>query len=544
MMLAATAMAQETYESAQLLTQDLNGTARYVGMGGAMEALGADISTISTNPAGIGLFRRSWVGGSMGLTSQKGDDADVLGAKFDKTGKTNVDFNQIGFVISTKMGYDSYFNMALNYHKSRNFNQIMSAVNSLDHASLNGMTYMRVASLHPDKKTWLLDKDSRWETVGLADEVNYELVNSTLEGYDLDGNWCDGYSTSNRYALQTNNSGYISNFDFNFSGNIKNRVFLGLSLGVKSVNYENRTRYEEVLTSALNHERGYFELKNDREITGSGFDVKFGGIFRPIEDNPFRFGLYINTPTWYSLSCRGSMGGKAGLEDYDVTNSTQYGFDYNYKIITPWKFGASVGTTFGNMVALGATYEYSDYSTVRSRIDEGGYYDSWYNDYFSTSSRDYDMERNTERALKGVSLVKLGMEVKPVPEVAIRVGYNYQGAIYNESGSKDAFMNANKDYASVGAYYSTYDYTNWKSTQRLTFGLGFALGQNCNLDLSYQYATQTGNAHPFQSVYDVTTYKTNDEAVSSVDDNVTFVGTPTKVKNDRHQVNLTLSYKF
>ena len=38
--------AQETYEIADVATQDLNGTARYVGMGGAMEALGADISKI------------------------------------------------------------------------------------------------------------------------------------------------------------------------------------------------------------------------------------------------------------------------------------------------------------------------------------------------------------------------------------------------------------------------------------------------------------------------------------------------------------------
>ena len=40
-------LAQETYENAKVSAQDLNGTARYVGMGGAMEALGADISTIS-----------------------------------------------------------------------------------------------------------------------------------------------------------------------------------------------------------------------------------------------------------------------------------------------------------------------------------------------------------------------------------------------------------------------------------------------------------------------------------------------------------------
>ncbi len=51
--------AQETYQDTKMVNNDLNGTARYVGMGGAMEALGADISTISSNPAGIGLFRRS-----------------------------------------------------------------------------------------------------------------------------------------------------------------------------------------------------------------------------------------------------------------------------------------------------------------------------------------------------------------------------------------------------------------------------------------------------------------------------------------------------
>ena len=65
------AAAQETYENAKIAAEDLNGTARYVGMGGAMDALGADISTISTNPAGIGLFRSSSVSVSFGGVSQQ-----------------------------------------------------------------------------------------------------------------------------------------------------------------------------------------------------------------------------------------------------------------------------------------------------------------------------------------------------------------------------------------------------------------------------------------------------------------------------------------
>ncbi len=91
---ALTASAQETYENARLMETDLNGTARYVGMGGAMDALGADISTISTNPAGIGLFRHSMVSTSFGLVSQ--EDAQ----NFRTGSKTNASFDQIGFVLS------------------------------------------------------------------------------------------------------------------------------------------------------------------------------------------------------------------------------------------------------------------------------------------------------------------------------------------------------------------------------------------------------------------------------------------------------------
>ena len=47
------------YDAVRVTGSDLNGTARYVGMGGAMGALGADITTMGTNPAGIGLYRSS-----------------------------------------------------------------------------------------------------------------------------------------------------------------------------------------------------------------------------------------------------------------------------------------------------------------------------------------------------------------------------------------------------------------------------------------------------------------------------------------------------
>ena len=89
-LLCATANAQETYENAPLASKDLNGTARYVGMGGAMEALGADITTMGTNPAGIGMFRRSAASVSFGMITQNEANS------FANADKTNMSFAPAG----------------------------------------------------------------------------------------------------------------------------------------------------------------------------------------------------------------------------------------------------------------------------------------------------------------------------------------------------------------------------------------------------------------------------------------------------------------
>ena len=126
--------AQETYQDTKMIGNELNGTARYVGMGGAMEALGADASTIGSNPAGIGLFRNNQVSVSGGFVAQSGETTSP------KYGRTNASFDQIGFVYVTRTNRNSYLNVGFNYHKSRNFDQILTAGNSLTTPSyINGL---------------------------------------------------------------------------------------------------------------------------------------------------------------------------------------------------------------------------------------------------------------------------------------------------------------------------------------------------------------------------------------------------------------------
>lgn len=125
---SAQAMAQTAYDAVRYAGDELNGTARFVGMGGAMGALGADISTIGTNPAGIGLFRGHDLSTSFGMNSTK-TESDFGGSMMnDKRNKAS--FDQIGFVYSTKIGNRTtlrYLNFGFNYHKSRNFNKLFAA---------------------------------------------------------------------------------------------------------------------------------------------------------------------------------------------------------------------------------------------------------------------------------------------------------------------------------------------------------------------------------------------------------------------------------
>ena len=131
--LAMAANAQNAYDAERVLGNELNGTARFVGMGGAMSALGGDISVMGTNPAGIGIFRRNDASISFGLNST-GTESRFNGTSM-KEDKTRASLDQLGFVYAHKIGNTTslrYVNFGFNYHKSKNFNRLFSAGGQLD----------------------------------------------------------------------------------------------------------------------------------------------------------------------------------------------------------------------------------------------------------------------------------------------------------------------------------------------------------------------------------------------------------------------------
>lgn len=528
----AHAHAQETYENTKLIDNDLNGTARYVGMGGAMEALGADISVINSNPAGIGLFRRSSGSVSFGLVSQDGASSFKYG------NKTNASFDQAGFVYSLRDGRRTFINFGFNYHKSKNFDYILNAASGLNGASQHKLSYMKALANENN-----LDKTSS----GWRGKFSYtsqldNLYYNTLMMTSSDGFF---YNDASRYEFGRAETGYIGEYDFNTSVNVNDRVYLGITIGIHDVHYTGHSLYNEALVNLNNQTAGDITVNDERRITGTGYNASFGIIFRPVDASPFRIGLSVTTPTWYDLktsnytylinNTKADGGGKL---QGDYPNYTT-GESYEFKLFTPWKFGVSLGHTVGNYLALGASYEYADYSRLDTRVNDGYDVDYW-GDVYEHSSSDEPMNRHTRETLKAVSTLKIGAEAKMMPNLAVRAGYNYVSPMFKKEGYKDGNID------SYGSNYSSAtDYTNWEATNRYTVGVGYTLGK-MSFDLAYQYAQTNGKFHPFADSYLDYTYPGQDSNGNDVTmtESLDNYANAVKVSNKRNQLLLTLTYRF
>ena len=519
-LMSAPMLAQETYQDTKFAENSLTGTARYVGMGGAMEALGADISTISSNPAGLGLFRKSMASFSAGVVAQPGADTEL---NFDNTrfgfdGKKSVpSFDQIGFVWAATNGDSNVkLNFGFNYHKSTNFSQILSAANYLNGASQTKWASAKTAyAKELEEKHGKDAGDQVWNAV----DANY----NALMGKDEDGNQMtyDGRS----FLFGQYQKGYIGEYDFNISVGFNNRVWLGFTLGIHDVHYRNNSVYTE---NYVADKEAYGTAWESQRITGTGYDAKLGVIFRPVEDSPFRIGAYVNSPVFYDLS----MDGTADLELVDKNITDENGkyaeagntnsSSLDYRLNTAWKTGVSLGHTIGSNLALGATYEYAWYNHMDNRVKDGGYYDGYWDEYYETSSSDDLMNDHTKQSLQGVSTLKLGLEYKPVSMLALRLGYNYVSPMFKESADRDQTI------PSQGTIYATStDYTNWTATNRFTAGVGFNY-EKLSIDVAYQYSCQNGDFYPFAAW----------EQLGAK------AAPATKVDNKRHQLLMTVGYKF
>ena len=507
------ATAQNAYDAEHALGSELNGTARFVGMGGAMSALGGDMSVMSTNPAGLGIYRSNDVAVSFGFNNTEAE-SNFNGTSMSEN-RTRASFDQVGFVYSNKIGNTTslrFVNFGFNYHKSKNFNRLFSAGGALDGFSQSkylademeawGMTSASefddmLASQNPYKQYW-----NQYPVLGIMGTMT-----GLVDFYDGATLGWDGHS-NNYYSKET---GGISDYDFSVAFNIEDRFYIGATLGIHDLKYKRYSSYTEYLNNDEGGENGGYTLNNYYSMDGSGVDLKLGVVARPFENSPFRIGLAVHTPTWYDMTERYDATLESDIaywnKSYSQTLSNELNPDYltyDYHLITPWKFNVSMGTTLENLVAIGAEYEYQDYSFTKLE-DMDGY--------------ELGGTQDAKEFLKGVHTFRVGMEARLAPQFSIRAGYNYSTAAFEDYA-----------YNALSSYSTNTEFNNTQAKNTFTVGLGYK-GSVIYADLAYKYDMYKSDFCAFDSNYNFSTGET--ELLPAA-----------KVDNSRHQLLFTLGARF
>lgn len=524
---ASPLQAQDTYLNDRLTnTNDLIGTARYVGMGGALGALGADLSVMSSNPAGTGLYRRADLAGTISVMTQK--DRQAKGEDF-----THFSFDQMGFVYSAHFGDDKlkYVNFGVNYQKKLNFNHALIA----DHGNPGGLSQSMQLAEQCNLRPPYEDGEGNWG-------YPTDLTGAAYNGYVFDSDELGYYghpAFENQYSRVTDGS--LQGFDFNLSFNFTNRVYFGFTFGVDNMDYDSRSIYTEYRNGVGTDDEGNpvnmaldYSLLTDHRVTGYGFNVKAGVIVRPFEESPFRLGLAFETPTYYTLrsSVYSQVESTFDADGYYLEQGIYIhpGIDsyLEYDVRTPWKVRLSAGHTVGTMLAIGAEYEYANYSKTVMGYGSDEYY---YDDFSRRIDKDKDMNRLTDKTLKGTHTLKLGFELKPADNLSLRFGYNYISKSYEENARFDLPLNS---YAALYNHHT--DYTNLGDVNIFTAGLGYRF-KHFYMDLAYKFRRQSGEFYAFDD-----SFRTGKDFANT--DYANKQLTPVDVNLNRHQAFLTLGYKF
>lgn len=466
--------AQNSYDVMRFMGDELVGTAGFVGMGGAMSALGADISTIATNPAGIALYRSNDVAFSLAMNSVE-NKTDFLGTSL-KSDKNSFAVNNLGLVFSTniEMGSLKYVNFAFNYRRRNSFANNLEIAGSLFDADNNFFSQQyELKELYDQSSDYL----------GYEDYYNLEypwlgLLTSTSGLIDPnDGSLMyvpggAGGLFPDKMNYFSNEKGGVNDVDVNVSFNIDDMLYFGVTLSASNVDY---TRYSEYQEHDDNY--NYYTLQNRYNISGHGFGVKLGAIVRPFEYTPFKIGFAIHTPTWYSLTdC--SSAAMIGTDDavWDTRDYDCYGEDIlvDYDFTTPWRMNVSASYTFDNFAAVDAEYELVNWSSAELEYVDGAKM-GLLNDCIESN-------------MKAQHIFRVGALFKLDDNFSLRCGYNYITAPFKKEATK---MQLKMQDTST-------EFENKYETNILTFGAGYA-GEHLYFDIAYKLAMQKSD---FYNYYD------------------------------------------
>ena len=370
---ASTALSQTSADALRYSRIDIGGTARYMGLSGAFGALGADFTTASTNPAGLGLYKTSEL--IITPSVHIGSVESVYNGTSASDQRTNFYLGNAGFVMTAKKKSDPtkpgwrYVTFATGINRVNDFNRryAMTGINAsnslldtyVDEA--NGVNYKQIED--DTYGDYAFDLNLAWWTY-LLDLANPLVENLYTSPIPVGTKWqtksIDSWGSMNEYV-------------FSFATNYNDRLYLGMTFGIPFIRYYESSVYTE--SDIANSDLKYFTRFEDLETHGTGFNFKVGFIYRAADW--FRIGGAFHTPSWFG-NMRDYWQVTMTSEFYtpDDNGQTYYvesspSGSYDYSLHTPYRIQGNLAFIIGNIGLISADYEFADYGT--SQFDGPNY---------------------------------------------------------------------------------------------------------------------------------------------------------------------------
>ena len=353
MMVALAAQAQDVQRFSQ---RDLMGSARYVGMGGAMTAIGGDPSAAMDNPAGLGLYRRKEVSVTFDrmwdYTSQVGQRTQEYRYRF-STPEVAVVW---AFGNPNKLHGVVFNNLMFSANRLANFDRTITAQGNSNAGLAATICKMTNGLTEADLQSSDYTLSNLWNNteIGWLSIMGYNayLIDPQSEGSDQ---WVPAIRLSSS-TLSLKESGEANQYSMSWAMNISNQWYVGLGLNLPTLTYtKDMTLREEGFDS---HAQVYSRVS----ASGVGFGATIGAIYRPCQW--VRVGASFQTPTVMNISMKmeGSMGTKvdtltARVLIPDIGNSVS-------QWVLPMRVSAGVAVQVMQYAMLSLQYDYAHWKTM------------------------------------------------------------------------------------------------------------------------------------------------------------------------------------
>ncbi|MDR3261130.1 MAG: outer membrane protein transport protein [Tannerella sp.] len=515
--------AQGKMDAYRFSQSDLDGTARSMSMGGAFGALGGDMSAMSHNPAGLGVYRSSEVQTTLDLNNAN-IASTWTGMKSSAT-QTKFSFDNFSYVGYFPTGNDQGikgWDIGFSYNKVKDFNRSYKAMGTPAY-SMADFTAAGATGAYVNENDLLSDdnydpyynSNISWlsilgyESGFFGTKYGVSDVYHSAFGQQNGNTWVP-YSP-NETTLRITEKGSISEYNFSMATNISDIVFIGATLGVTDLNYRMYSQHDESFGG-----NDYLYLSNNLETEGSGYSVNVGVIVRPVD--AFRLGVAYNSPKWYKMTDYFFAEGETNISSYaepKMQSKTPDGQYAEYALRTPGRWIFSAAGIIGTTALISVDYEITDYKSM-FLSDRGGI--------------GYDDNTYIEKEFGIGQTLKLGGEVKVTPQFAVRAGY-----IWQPTPMKSMLTSSNRDeLVSVPPVGTTPHYTVSNETNYYTVGLGYRFTPNFYMDLACIHRVQSEKLYPFSNTFE-------EDAANHIEP---VVSEPAKLSVKTTRFALTFGYKF